>query len=96
MDEEDIRQAMHHEYLQGLLDEQEEQMQNYEREETKILGEEALQQSSEEERLFARMDEERERKEQEWEAMMDPYFDCRFPEDDYDIMEYRAMKAYIK
>ncbi|PWA53888.1 hypothetical protein CTI12_AA443990 [Artemisia annua] len=69
MDEEDIRQAMEHEYLQGLLDEQEEQMQNYEREETERLGEEALQQALEEERIF--------------------------PEDDPDIMEYRAMKASI-
>ncbi|PWA41030.1 hypothetical protein CTI12_AA561450 [Artemisia annua] len=74
MDEEDIRQAMEHEYLQGLLDEQEEKMQNYEREETERLGEEALQQALEEERIFPE----------------------RFPEDDPDIIEYRAMKASIK
>lgn len=75
-------------------------MQNYQREESERLGEEALKQFMEEEKMYARMDEERERKEQEWEATMDPLFDCnfpeRFPEDDPDIIEYRAMKASIK
>ena len=85
MDEEDIRRHMEDEYMQGLLDEQEEMRQQYEKEQQEKLDEAVLQQALEEERMFDRMDLERERQEQEWAAMMDPYSEFRFPEKDPDV-----------
>ena len=85
MDEEDIRRHMEDEYMQGLLDEQEEMRQQYEKEEQEKLDEAVLQQALEEERMFDRMDLQRERQEQEWAAMMDPYSEFRFPEKDPDV-----------
>nr|GEW50565.1 retrotransposon Orf1 [Tanacetum cinerariifolium] len=51
----DIRQSMEHEYLQGLLDEQEDQRQKEEKEHQEKLDEEAFQQAMEEERMYKRM-----------------------------------------
>ncbi|GJZ81466.1 hypothetical protein Tco_0646460 [Tanacetum coccineum] len=80
MEEDDIRQSMEDEYMQGLLDEQEDIRQKQEKEHQYKLDEEALQQSREEEHMFKRIDIEREREEQQWEAMLDPLNDYRFPD----------------
>nr|GEV05294.1 hypothetical protein [Tanacetum cinerariifolium] len=48
IDEDDIRKSMEHDYLQGLLDEQEDQRQKEEKEHQKKLDEEAFQQAMEE------------------------------------------------
>ncbi|GKE00830.1 hypothetical protein Tco_1388813 [Tanacetum coccineum] len=52
MDEDDIRQSMEDEYMQGLLDKQEDLRQKQEKEHQNKLYEEALQQSREEEFIF--------------------------------------------
>ncbi|PWA73452.1 hypothetical protein CTI12_AA260810 [Artemisia annua] len=97
MDEEEIRRNMEDEYMQGLLDEQEEMRQQYEKEEQEKLDEAAVQQTLEEERMFARMDLERERQEQEWAAMMDPYSEFRFPYKDPDVNDRdRAHFTFIQ
>nr|GEX26197.1 splicing factor [Tanacetum cinerariifolium] len=50
MDEDDIRQSMEHEYLQGLLDEQEDLRKKKEKEHQEKLDEEAFQQAMKEEK----------------------------------------------
>ncbi|GJR75293.1 hypothetical protein Tco_0087658 [Tanacetum coccineum] len=97
MDEDDIRQSMEDEYMQGLLDEQEDLRQKQEKEHQDKLDEEALQQSREEEFMFERMDLEREREEQQWEAMLDPLNDYRFhdQEESMDVEMYNRTKASI-
>ncbi|GJS66421.1 hypothetical protein Tco_0680985 [Tanacetum coccineum] len=61
MDEKDIMQSMEDEYLEGQLDEQEEQRQKEEKEHQEKLDEEAFQQVMEEQRMYERMGLERER-----------------------------------
>ncbi|GJS77987.1 hypothetical protein Tco_0727868 [Tanacetum coccineum] len=47
--------------------------------------------------MFERMDLERERKEQQWEAMLDPLNDYRFPdqEESMDVEMYNRTKASV-
>nr|GFB47221.1 splicing factor [Tanacetum cinerariifolium] len=54
--------------------------QKQEKEAQDKLDEEALQQSKEGEFMFKRIDLKREREEQQWEAMLDPLNDYRFPD----------------
>ncbi|GKA11925.1 splicing factor [Tanacetum coccineum] len=97
MDEDDIRQSMEDEYLQGLLDKQKDPRQKQEKEHQDKLYEEALQQSREEEFMFERIDLEREREEQQWEAMLDPLNVYRFldQEESMDVEMYNRTKASI-
>nr|GEU62703.1 hypothetical protein [Tanacetum cinerariifolium] len=57
----DIRQSMEDEYMQGVLDEQEDLRRKQEKEHQDKLDEEALKQAREEDLMFERMDLERER-----------------------------------
>nr|GEV28402.1 RNA-directed DNA polymerase, eukaryota, reverse transcriptase zinc-binding domain protein [Tanacetum cinerariifolium] len=85
MDEDDIRQSMEDEYMQGLLDEQEDLRHKQEKEHQDKLDKEALHQTREEEFMFERMDLEREREEQQWEAMSDLLNDYRFPDQEESV-----------
>ncbi|GJR21759.1 hypothetical protein Tco_0970286 [Tanacetum coccineum] len=76
---------MEDEYMQGLLDKQEDLRQKQEKEHQDKIDEEALQQAREEEFMFERMDLEREREEQQCEAMFDPLNDYRFPDQEESI-----------
>ncbi|GKA22456.1 hypothetical protein Tco_0708418 [Tanacetum coccineum] len=97
MDEDDIRQSMEHEYLEGLLDEQEDLRQKKEKEHQQKLDEEAFQKAIEEEDMYERMVLERERDELQWQATMDPLNDFRFPdqEESMDVEMYNITKASI-
>nr|GEV98101.1 splicing factor [Tanacetum cinerariifolium] len=94
----DTRKSMEDEHMQGLLVEQENLRQKQEKEQQDKLDEEALQQAREEDLMFKRMDLEREREEQQWEAMMDPLNDCRFlDEEESMVVEmYNITKASKK
>nr|GEW43994.1 hypothetical protein [Tanacetum cinerariifolium] len=95
MDRDDIKKSMEDEHMQGLLVEQEDLRQKQEKEHQDKLDEKALQQARGEDLMFERMDLERE--EQQWEAMMDPLNDCRFPdeEESMDVEMYKITNASI-
>ncbi|GJZ54043.1 hypothetical protein Tco_0608928 [Tanacetum coccineum] len=87
------RQNIEHEYLQGLLDEEEEKRQKEEKEYQEKLDKEAFRQAMEEEAMFERIDLERARQEEEWDALND----YRFPEEDesIDVDTFNKTKASI-
>nr|GEU52902.1 splicing factor [Tanacetum cinerariifolium] len=92
-----LKKSMEDEHMQGLLVEQEDLRQKQEKEHQDKLDEEALQQAREEDLMFERMDLEKEREKQQWEAMMDPLNNCRFPdeEESMDVEMYNITKASI-
>nr|GFA11013.1 splicing factor [Tanacetum cinerariifolium] len=98
IDGDNIKKSIEHEHMQGLLVEQEDLRQKQEKEHQDKLDEEALQQAIEEDLMFKRMDLEREREEQQWEAMMDPLNDYRFPDEEESMVVeiYNITKASKK
>ncbi|GJS03418.1 hypothetical protein Tco_0319926, partial [Tanacetum coccineum] len=67
MDEEEIRKSLEHEYLQDLMDQEEENMNIAKMERQEKFDEEALQEALEEEKMYERLELERQRDVQHWE-----------------------------
>ncbi|GJU51850.1 pentatricopeptide repeat-containing protein [Tanacetum coccineum] len=99
MDEDEIRENLEHDYMQDLLDAEEDKRVQKERECQEKLDEEVLQEAMEQQHINEQMDEERERQnreEREWEEMNDHFNPSNWTEDEsMDVDTYNRKNSSI-
>ncbi|GJR18667.1 hypothetical protein Tco_0967194 [Tanacetum coccineum] len=100
MDEDEIRENLEHDYMQDLLDAEEDKRIQQEREYQEKLDEEAFQEAMEQQHMQEQMDKERERQnreEREWEERNDYYNPNNWTDDEsMDVDAYNRKNTSVK